>query len=359
MKVGIHKARYGKFPIFLQRYESILNFNGIEHVRLDASNSNFWENVSNLDLFIYRWLHYHDEHQISRAIMPVIEKEMSIKCFPDLATSWHYDDKIKQFFLLKQHDFPVINSRVFWSRDAAYEWLENHAEFPTVFKLKGGASSSNVILINNIKQAKRIVRTMFAKGAKSGRLPTTSSTRWKDFNLSKEIHRWGGNVLRTLRGEDIYPYWQIDKNYAYFQEFLPKNDFDTRVTIIGDRAFAFRRMNRANDFRSSGSGIISYDIDKIDLRTIEIAFQISNTIGFQSMAYDFLTDSGGNFKVCEMSYDYVDSAVYHCTGHWDSKLNWHEGHLLPQFCQLSDALELPDLKHPVIDCPLPVTLKVI
>jgi len=359
MKVGIHKARYGKFSEYLQRYETILKHNNIQCTYLDVNSEHFWDEITNIDLFIYRWRHFHDEKQIADTILPIIERAMSIKCFPNMATCWHYDDKIKQYYLLRQLDFPTIKSWVFWSKAAAYYWIENVAQFPVVFKLKGGAASSNVILLKSKSEAKRIVKIMFSKGVKSGRLPTSASTRWKDFNIGKEIHRWGGNILRILRDEDIYPYWQVDKNYAYFQEFLPNNDYDTRVTIIGDRAFAYRRMNRENDFRSSGSGVLSYDTTEIDMRFIETAFAISKSLGFQSMAYDFLKDQHDNVKFCEISYDFIDTYIFKCPGHWDSKLNWHKGNYWPQFCHLSDALELPDLEQPKIECSISSNIKIV
>jgi len=40
--------------------------------------------------------------------------------------------------------------------------------------------------------------------------------------------------------------------------------------------------------------------------------------------------------------------VHQCTGYWDKDLNWHEGHFWPQFCQLQDLLNMPELKQPVI-----------
>jgi len=85
------------------------------------------------------------------------------------------------------------------------------------------------------------------------------------------------------------------------------------------------------------------------MRFIQKAFEISKTMNFQSMAYDSLYDERGNVALCEISYTYVDSAVYNCPGYWDSSLNWHEGHFWPQYCQLMDALKLPDLKQPDIE----------
>jgi glutathione synthase/RimK-type ligase-like ATP-grasp enzyme len=347
MVVGIHKDRYGKFCRFLERYEEILDANGIEHVRLDCSDIDFWEKVAHLDLFIFRWQQIDDDHQLAKTILPVIGNHIGVKTFPDDATCWHYDDKIRQYYLLHHYGFPIARSWVFWNKRAALEWVQR-ASFPLVFKLKGGAGSNNVVMLNNRGQARRLVRRMFGRGIRSGKIPSMSNVRWKDFNLRKTAHRWGGNVLRLLRGEDASPDWGVHKNYAFFQEFLPNNAYDTRVTVIGRRAFAFRRLNRRNDFRSSGSGRIEYDQSKIDLRFVREALRVSLAMSFQSMAYDFLYDNSGNPVFCEISYTYLDEAVFRCPGYWDDKLHWHEGHYWPQYFHLMDALNVADLKQPNI-----------
>lgn len=345
MLVGIHKDQYGKFCPFLQKYEEILDYNSIEHIRLDASEPDFWEKVAKLDLFIFRWKHIDDHHQMAKTLIPIVEKQMGIKCFPNLATSWHYDDKIREYYMLKQAGFPVIDSYIFWDRNKALEWAEN-ANYPVVFKLRGGAGSQNVLLVKRKSIAKKLIRKMFGSGINPNKFSFSGSTKNKDFNLYKTIHHWGGNVLRKYRGEDISPFWQKHKNYVLFQKFLPNNNYDTRVTVIGNRAFAFHRFNRKNDFRSSGSGKISYDMSRIDKAFIKLGFEISSKMRFQSMAYDFLHDENKKPAFCEISYTYVDSAVYNCPGYWDEKLNWHKGHYWPQYFQLMDALEMPELKQP-------------
>jgi glutathione synthase/RimK-type ligase-like ATP-grasp enzyme len=345
MLVGIHKCPYGRFSKFLERYENILDHNGIDHIRLDVCQPNFWELILKLDLFIFRWLHLSDNYQIAKTILPIIECTVGIKCFPNRVTWWHYDDKIRQHYLLKQHKFPIVDSWIFWDKQEALKWLET-ASVPVVFKLKGGAGSNNVILVNNKTKARKLIRIMFSRGIKSECIPDYSDIRYKYFNPCKVLYHFGGNVLRYLRGQGFSQYWQIHKNYVLFQRFLPNNDFDTRVTIIGDRAFAFRRFNRDNDFRSSGSGKINYEMDKIDVTFIKKAFEISQKLKFQSMAYDFLYNEAGEVQCCEMSYTYDDTAVKTCPGYWDTKLKWHEGHYWPQYFQLVDALKLSGLLQP-------------
>jgi glutathione synthase/RimK-type ligase-like ATP-grasp enzyme len=345
MRVGIHKDPYGKFSKFLEIYEEILAHNGIEHIRLEASEPDFWESVSELDLFIFRWRQVDDHHQLAKTIIPIIEKEMRIRCFPDMATCWHYDDKIRQFFLLRQRGFPIIESWIFWDKKMALKWLEN-ATLPVVFKLKSGAGSNNVILVKNKNRARKLINRNFGRGIKSGRIPDSEDLRFKNFNPYKTIHRWGGNFLRILRDEDISPDWQKHKNYVLFQKFLPHNNFDTRITVIGRRAFAFRRFTRKDDFRASGSGMIDYDASNIDPRCMKIGFNISEEMHFQSMAYDFIYNEETEPEIAEISYNYVDTAIYNCKGYFDLNLKWHEGRFWPQYFQLVDALGLPDLKQP-------------
>ena len=343
--VGIHKDPYGKFCSFLEKYEKILAYNGLEYIRLEASQPELFDRVSELDLFIFRWKQIDYHHQLAKTIIPIIEKQMGIKCFPDMATCWHFDDKIRQYFLLRNRNFPVTESWIFWDKELAMKWLEG-ATLPVVFKLKSGAASNNVILVKSKNKAKKLINSCFGHGIMSGHIPDLSDLRYKNINPYKIVHRWGGNILRMLRGEDISPDYQKHKNYVLFQKFLPGNRFDTRITVIGKRAFAFRRFTRKDDFRASGSGHIDYDASSVDPRCIKLAFHISEEMKFQSMAYDFIYNENADPEIAEISYTYLDTAIYKCNGYFDPELKWHEGNYWPQYFQLIEALELPFLKQP-------------
>jgi glutathione synthase/RimK-type ligase-like ATP-grasp enzyme len=345
MLVGIYdlKDHNGLDFSFLKDYERVLDRNGIAHIRLNFHDSDFWEKVSGLDLFIMRAMSYDSHHLITRDLLPVIEGEFGVKCYPNQRTYWHYDDKARQYLFLKRHNFPMAESHIFYDRNRALKWMEN-CEIPTVFKLRNGAGSHNVILIKSRGQGERLIKRMFGKGITPSRFHSSGNIRFQHFSLYSELHHFAGNLYRWSRGVDTSPQWKMQKNYVLFQKFLPGNSFDTRVTVIGDRAFAFRRMTRKGDFRASGSGMIDHDVSKVDMRCVEIAHRVSATCRFQSMAYDFLFNEKGEPEFAEISYDYLSSAVYKCPGYWDRGLNWHEGHFRPEVCHLVDALGLPDLK---------------
>ena len=339
--IGIHRESHRKSAVYQDKYIRILEYNEIPYVLLDANQHDFWERVGMLSHFIYRWEHYEDEKQLARKIMPVMERQYKIACFPDQATAWHYDDKISQYYLMRAAGFPFTQCWVFWSREAALKWIKE-AELPLVAKLKGGAGSKNVQLLESRGKAVKIIRRMFGRG----RYP--SSIDRNKLSPVREIMHAGGNILRLLRGEALRDTWILEKNYVLFQRYLPENRFDTRVTVIGSRAFAFRRMVRANDFRASGSGVIDYGVKEIDPRCISLAFRVSRAMNFQTMAYDFIFNIQGEPEFCEYSYTFLDHAVYDCPGYWDESMNWHEGHFWPQYFQLVDLLGLPGLKQPEI-----------
>lgn len=313
---------------------------------MDINDLNFWEQIKNVTHFIFHWGGSPDHYQLANSIMPIIEFELKKEVFPNYKTTWHHDDKIRQSYLLSQNNFPVIPSWIFWDKIKALNWLKNEAVFPLVFKLKSSAGSKDVVIVKKLPLAKRITKKIFGHGIHLGKIPGNFKIKLLDFRIQKFIDKNIKKVYRYFKGRDVSYQWQKEKNYVLFQKFIPNNEYDTRVTIIGDRAFAFRRFNRKNDFRSSGSGKINYEIDKIDPNFLSLAFDISKKFGFQSMAYDFLWDENNNPVVCEMSYTYQDSAIFNCPGYWDSKLNWHEGHFWPQYFQLMDLLQNPDLLQP-------------
>jgi hypothetical protein len=73
------------------------------------------------------------------------------------------------------------------------------------------------------------------------------------------------------------------------------------------------------------------------MEAVKIAHQISEKNGFQSMAYDFLYKDA-EVLVNEISYCYVNKAVYNCLGFWDRDLVWHKCRIHPEEAQAEDFL---------------------
>lgn len=348
--VGFHKGLDHSFPARISRYQKILSHNNIQSIWLSSSDLDFWEQIKDIDLFIYQFGQFDSELQIAKAILPIIEKELHISCFPNQATCWHYDDKIKQYYLFKAYDFPMVDTWIFWDKKSALQWFET-AEFPLIFKLKGGAGSANVVLVGKKSEALKLVKRMFAKrGVLSHKIPHMNNlTYLRDIIKLYRLRHYIADKRGRLSPEGKHPYWQIQRNYVLFQRFLPNNTYDTRVNIIGKRAFAFLRYVRPKDFRASGSGLLDYYRNNIDSRCVKMAFELSQRLNFQCMAYDFIFDENNSPKVVEISYTFVDKAVYDCPGYFGENLEWHDGHYWPQFCVLQNLLPDIKLKQPSAD----------
>lgn len=350
MRVGIHKAIQEKDSPILKIYRQILEANNIEYIDLDCNDLLFWEKVKTVDHFIWRWAHHHDDHQQAKSILPVIEA-LGIRCFPDLATCWHYDDKIREYYLLKANSFPATESYIFWTKHDAFNWIQS-ATFPIVFKLRGGSGAYNVKLIHSKSKAKSIVRKIFGRGINQDKVGLIS--RLKTFNYDPvKIYRYYGIKFRDfMLGKDTTRWWQIQKNYVLFQKFLPNNTYDTRVAVTGKRAFAFKRFNRPNDFRASGSNNWDMDQSQIDKEFIKLAFEVSDVLKFQSMAYDFVYDENKKPSIIEISYQYGDYPEY-STGYWDHDMIWHPGRFWPEYFELVDLLQMSELIQPDMEATSP------
>lgn len=346
-EVLIHSIVAGRYPDKLKRYSVILEHNGIPCRMVDASSAGYWEYVSEARACVHHYVHREVEKQVADAVLPVIESVYGIPVFPNYQTRWHFDDKVRQCYLLQAGSFPVIDSWIFWDKQSSLRWLKR-AQLPLVFKLKAGAGSKNVILVKVRDQAEKLVDRMFStSGVESEYLPDAGSlSKLRNMFGLYKMRQWLACKRGNIHYQDIRPYWQRQRDYILFQRFLPGNEFDTRVTVIGERAFAFRRWNRKGDFRASGSGNIDYDQAGIDPRCISLAFEISETLGFQSMAYDYLFDEQGNPQIGEISYAYMDKAVHACPGYFDRQMNWVEGHFWPQYCILQDLLGEPGMVQP-------------
>ncbi|MCF8367435.1 MAG: hypothetical protein K9G76_00235 [Bacteroidales bacterium] len=354
MKVGILKPFRGTTRPMLDVYRQILDYNNIEHIELDINDLQFWDKVKSIDLFLAKISQIDDDLKLAAQIIPIINNTLKIPCFPNYPTVWHYDDKVKQYYLLSQFGFPIVESYVFWDRISAVEWAKK-MEYPLVFKLKGGSGSANVTLVRSFSKAKKLINKSFGKGIHPHFYDLPGKFKAYNYNYKKIakflFKPYYNKYFRKVNG---YSNYTRHKNYVYFQKFIPNNDHDLRVAILGNRAWAFKRFVRPNDFRASGSNNYDARRDQIDMRAVKIAFEISKKLNFQSMAYDFVYDEKNNPLVVEISYTYGDYPEF-SNGYWDENLNWVDGCFVPEYLELVDALDFPELKQPEIKLDSPYT----
>ena len=346
MEIALLLNSNNKLNSYSEKFKKILIKNSIPYKLIDPNSEKLLEDIKSCSHLLFRHSQGDTDLLIYESLFNIVHNVFQIKCYPNFETYWPYENKIKEFYLLKSHDFPIIDSHIFWNYKHAITFIEK-AQFPIVAKLSKGASSSNVVIVNTVDEGKKIINQIFNKGVKTKGLNNSSNlasvSKLGILKYSKSLLRSCLLKLQLLKDKIEYPEWQIQKDSILFQKYLPNNSFDTRVTVIGNRAFAFRRFVRKNDFRASGSGNFDVNPDKIDIRCLKIAFSVSKQLNFNTMAYDFLYDESNIPYINEISYCFVDLAVQSCPGFWDENLTWQNSQNWPQYYQLSDFLQIDNL----------------
>jgi hypothetical protein len=322
--IAIHKASGG----FSDRWISYCDSNAISYKIVNCYENDIISQLS--DCSALMWQYYQGSIKdfiMAKALMNALEI-IGIKSFPDFKTAWHFDDKVGQKYLLEAIGAPLASTWVFYNKLEALDWVAK-ADFPKVFKLRGGAGSQNVRLVNNRKQARKLVRKAFGRGFPTYDAVRSLRERWRLYRLGKTNFR---DLLEGFaRLFIVPPYSRVkgpERGYIYFQEYIAGNDSDIRVIVIDDKAFGIKRMVRKGDFTASGSGNILYDKVLIDEGIVKLSFEIAEKLKTQCVAFDFV-QMGNKPLVVEISYGFSPAGYDPCPGYWDKEMNWHEGRFNP------------------------------
>lgn len=334
MKIAIHN-RPGSFS---DRWIEFCESQRIDYKLVNAYSSDIVKQVSDCDAFMWHF-HHADYRDSLFAKQLIISLESSgIKCFPNFNTAWHFDDKVGQKYLLEAIGGDLVPSFVFYNKKDALRWVEG-TKFPKVFKLRGGAGASNVRLVKSKYQAKRLIAKSFGCGFSAfnrfGSLKDSISKWLHGKTTNKDVLM---KIFRLFVPSDYSRMHPREKGYAYFQDFVANNKFDIRVVAIGDKAFAIKRMVRQDDFRASGSGVISFDQNEIPEQCVRLSFEVLNKVKAQCLAFDFVFDEEGKAFIVEVSYGFAMLAYDSCPGYWTEDLKWHNGHFNPQNWMIEDLI---------------------
>lgn len=324
MIIAIQPDNYGPNDASSPLWTLLLSEAGFQVKEVNVYRSDILDQLKGCSGFMWRYGHIPQMKQIARRLLPIIENELKLTVYPNQSSCWHYDDKVAQSYLFQAMGIPSPKTWIWFNKGEAISWAQT-TEYPIVIKLSSGAGSTNVRLVNSPQEANHWIGKLFDNGASD----------LNDNNI-RIVKRFLDSARIILKGNYQYP-WDTHKEYVFFQEFIADNKFDTRITVIGNRAFGFRRFNRENDFRASGSGIIDYNPKNIESDVVKFAFNVAKKLKMQSCAVDVLR-KGSDPVVSEISYTYASWAVHECHGHWDSEMYWHEGQMWPEEAQIEDFL---------------------
>lgn len=291
------------------------------------------------DCNVFLWHHQQSDYKdllFAKELLFALENAGKV-VYPNFKTGWHFDDKVAQKYLLEAIDAPTIPSYVFYTKREATLWAKS-TNYPVVFKLRGGAGGSNVKLVKDFTQNKKIINKSFNTGHSGFSSFTRFSDSLKLYKQKKVNFKYVlKSMARIIMPNPITKLIPKEIGYVYYQDFLPNNEFDIRLIIIGGKkAYGMKRLVRKGDFRASGSKNFVYD--KIENEILKIGFEVSKKLDLQSVAFDFIYDENKKPRIVEISYGFGTSGSSQCKGYWDDNLNWYEGDFEPLSWILEDII---------------------
>lgn len=337
MKIAI----YHRENSFSERWITFCSKNQINFIEVDPFKSDVIDFLRKEKVTHFMW-HVNHSSQKDLLCFPYLMNsldQMGVKTFPNFNTRWHFDDKVAQKYLLESINAPIIPSYAFYREKDALKNMSK-SKFPIVAKLKRGAGASNVILIKDKEAADGYIKKMFSEGINPNvaALDNIDSKIRLAKKIKNPITLFKKVIKHIKRSHQESKVNVNEKGYFYYQKFLPNNNFDTRVIIVSDRAIAIRRINRKDDFRASGSGNIEYDINLIDTNTVKIAFDVSDKLNTQSLAFDFVYNENKEAQIIEVCFGFSMEAYDDCPGYWDKNLNFIEENFNPQHYMIENFI---------------------
>ena len=347
MKIAIHH-RKGTFSelkdSYNHRWIAYCVKNKIPYKLVDAYQNDIMQQLEDCDAFLWHFYQNSTKDFLFAKQLFFSLGAIDKVVFPSIPMAWHFDDKVAQKYLLEGIHAPMVESFVFYDHKDALNWAEN-TEIPLVFKLRGGSGSQNVKLLKTKKDLRKHINKAFGNGFPQYDKLGILKDRFQKFTKGKDT--FSGVIHALIRLGYPTKYSKVrgrERGYIYFQKFIPNNDSDTRVIIVGSRAFGIKRKVRDNDFRASGGGTILYDKREIDLKAVAVAFDVSKKLQFDCVAFDFVFDENNNPLIVEISFGFAIEAYDPCPGYWDEKLNWHKGTFNPQAWMLKDLIKKINMK---------------
>ena len=335
MVIAIHDSKRGFHP----RWIDYCNLHKITYKLVDCYANDIIDQVDGCG-----GLMWHHNHTDSRDILFAKQllyslQQSGMKVFPDFNTGWHFDDKVGQKYLLEAIGAPFVSSYVFYTKSQALEWV-GRTTFPKVFKLRRGAGSANVQLVNSPGEAVKLVVKAFGRGFRQYDPLSNLKERWRRFGEDKSTFTDLIKGVIRIMYEPAYSHvLGSQRGYIYFQDFIPGNTFDIRIVLIEGKAFGIKRMVRDNDFRASGSGRFLVDKSDIDERCVQISFDVNEIIKSQCIAFDYIFNESNLPLIVEISYGFSPSGYVSCPGYWKKNLEWTEGTFDPYGWMVESLIE--------------------
>jgi hypothetical protein len=124
--------------------------NSVEYELIDCYQSDIIEQLNDFTHLLWHFGNYEFQDMLFARSILYSAKQMGLKVFPDFESSWHFDDKIAETYLLQSVNAPIPDSKMYYRyEDCEQKINDGGISFPIVAKLRGGSGSHNVKLLKS------------------------------------------------------------------------------------------------------------------------------------------------------------------------------------------------------------------
>lgn len=245
------------------KYRRFLENNGFPYEFYNVHAHDWIEKARPFDVVIGLVSNEINRLRETRVKYHFLESYLGKACYPSAAQALLYENKCLEAYIATAGGLPFARTFVSHSHEDALAMLET-ARFPIVSKINNSSGSVGVELVRKPRMARRIVRRAFSR-----------------------------------TGRSVYVPWFRQKDYVYFQDYVPNDGYDIRVILIGNSAFGYYRKVLKGDFRASGMGIV--EMRGLPEEAIRVARMVQQSIRSPLLVVDMLHGLDGRYVIIEYS----------------------------------------------------------
>ena len=193
----------------------------------------------------------------------VLETQLHKATVPSFAHALLYENKRLESYIAAIHHFPFARTFVSHNRKDALA-LVDKLPYPVVSKRVPSSGSVGAELVRTPRQAEWIIKRAFSPSGRRSQFP-----------------------------------YARQKNYVYFQEYMPNDGYDLRIIVVSNWVFGYYRKVLPGDFRASGMNLV----EKRDLPkgAMVLALQFNAVVNSPMLVVDMLQGVDGQFHIIEYS----------------------------------------------------------
>src|SRR6056297_280744 len=251
MKISLAKAYNGVHKQFAKHLKNL----GHEVRYFDIDGAGYPAQAEQADGDVYLWNaddKYENRHLILDRVF-FLENYLGRPVFPDLNMYYPFNDKIKQYQILKFLQIPQIPTFITFDQAKALQRAEN-IDYPVILKDAHSCEGKGVFKIDSSKELTEMIEQIFSPAG---------------------FHR--PELFCRI------------KDYVYLQDFIPDLGRDLRVVVIGDRvAAAYWRIAPDGEWKTNVSSGGTVSFEDIPQKALDTCLNISKKMNYHWMAYDLV-----------------------------------------------------------------------